>query len=85
MKYHNLDTTGWNEFPFSVEGVNYVSKIAKDSPFMSRIATLPAGVLDKLNVSAVLDCVGTGLTRDEIVEKLQFVNESASHAVIELA
>ena len=82
---HDLDTTGWNAFPFTADGVDYVSKIASDSPFMSRIAMLPEGVFNQMNISAVRDCVGSGLTRDEIIAKLNEVNQDASHAVIELA
>ena len=81
---HTLDTTGWNEFPFSTQGHNFVSKIAPDSPFMSRIAMLPAGVFDSMNKSAVADCIGFGLTREQVLEKLASVNENASHAVIEI-
>ncbi len=85
MKMHNLDTTGWNEFPFEVEGVNYVSKVANNSPFMARIKFLPAGVFESMNSNAVADLVGTGLTREQIIAKLNDVNAEASHAVIELA
>lgn len=81
---HNLDTTGWNEYPFEVNGIYYVSKIKQDSPFMSRIKVLPDGVFQAMNRSAVLDLVGVDLTLSEIKDKLCILNEFASHAVIEL-
>jgi len=82
---HNLNTTGWNQFPFSVDGVDYISKVSNDSPFMKRISKLPNGMFEEMNVSAIRELVGTGLTRDELLTKLDLVNEGASHAVIELA
>jgi hypothetical protein len=84
MKQHNLDTTGWNEFPFEAYGHNFVSKIAPTSPFMSRIAFLPAGVFEAMNRDAVKGCVGTGLSLEEIAVKLININEGASHAVLEV-
>jgi hypothetical protein len=85
MKMHELDTTGWNAFPFEVEGVNFVSKISPSSPFLSKIKTLPAGVFESMNRDAVLDLVGKNLSREYMVSKIYHVNAGASHAVIELA
>jgi len=85
MKMHELDTTGWNAFPFEIEGVNFVSKISPSSPFLSRIKALPAGVFDNMNREAVRDLIGTNLSREYLSSKLYHVNKDASHAVIELA
>jgi hypothetical protein len=85
MKMHNLNTTGWNSFPFEANGMKFVSKIAPNSPFMSKIAMLPAGVFESMNRGAVRDCVGNGLSREEIVTRLYAINENASHAILELA
>lgn len=82
---HNLDTTGWDEFPFEVNGVNYISKIAPDSPFQSRVKALPAGIFESMNAAAIRDLVGVNLSKEDIIAKLLNVNEHASHAVIELA
>jgi hypothetical protein len=84
MKYHDLDTTNWNAYPFEVDGVNFVSKIAPKSPFLARIAMLPAGVFDKMNKDAVRELVGSNLSREYVASKLYAINQSASHAVIEL-
>lgn len=81
---HNLDTTGWDEFPFEVNGVNYVSKLAPNSEFQSRVKALPAGVFESMNAAAIRDLVGINLTQAEIIAKLEHVNKYASHAVIEL-
>jgi len=85
MKTHNLDTTGWNAFPFEVDGVNFVSKVSPTSPFMKQIATLPAGMFESMNRAAVLDLIGKNLSHEYMISKLYHVNADASHAVIELA
>lgn len=82
---HELNTEGWNEFPFEVNGVNYISKVAKNSPFMKQISKLPAGVFERMNEGAVRELVGVNLTKSQIIEKLATVNAGGSHAVIELA
>jgi hypothetical protein len=85
MKMHNLNTTDWNSFPFEANGIKFVSKIAPTSPFMARIAKLPAGVFDSMNRGAVSECVGNNLSRDEIATRLYNINLNATHAVLELA
>ena len=85
MKMHELDTNGWNAFPFEVEGVNFVSKVSPTSPFISRIKALPEGVFENMNREAVRDLIGTNLSREYLASKLYHVNKDASHAVIELA
>jgi len=84
MKMHELDTTGWNAFPFEVDGNKFISKIAPESPFMSRIKVLPAGVFEQMNREAVLELVGKNLSREYMVSKIYQINSGASHAVIEL-
>lgn len=84
MTQHSLDTTGWAQFPFETEGHTFVSKVAPHSPFMKQIATLPAGMFEAMNKGAVADLIGKDLTREEIIQKISFINEGASHAVIEI-
>lgn len=84
MKMHELNTKSWHAYPFEVDGVKFVSKVAKNSPFMSRIQMLPAGVFESMNRSAVLDLVGKNLSREYMISKLYAINANASHAVLEL-
>jgi len=84
MKMHDLDTNGWNTYPFEVDGIKFISKISPDSSFLSRIKMLPSGVFENMNRSAVLDLIGKGLSREEIAQELYRINENGSHAVIEL-
>jgi hypothetical protein len=79
-----LNTTGWKEFPFTAQGHQFVSKLAPNSPFLARVAMLPAGVFEEMNRDAISQLVGVGFTREQIVEKLVEINEHASHAVVEI-
>lgn len=81
---HSLNTEGWAQFPFETQGYTFVSKLAPHSPFLKSIATMPAGMFEVMNKSAITDLIGTGLTREEIVNKIALINEGASHAVIEI-
>lgn len=81
---NTIDTTGWNEFPFTANGVNYISKVSPDSPFITTIAKLPYGVFETMNISAVRDLIGATSSLSEIQAKLVELNENATHAVIEL-
>jgi len=85
MKMHDLNTKSWHSYPFEVDGVKFVSKIEKNSPFMSRIKTLPNGVFESMNRSAVLELVGENLSREYVISKLYQLNKDATHAVLELA
>jgi hypothetical protein len=84
MKMHELDTTGWNAFPFAVDGITFVSKVSPTSPFMSKIKNLPEGAFESMNRMAVLDLVGQGLSREQIISELYSINAGGSHAVLEL-
>ena len=85
LKYHNLDTTGWIEFPFSANGVNFISKISPKSPMLSRILNLSEGMFDSMNQGAVYSLIGHTNSIDDIAMRLIELNEGASHAVIEVA
>jgi len=81
---HNVDTTGWAEFPFQVDGHEFVSKVDTASRMHSRIVTLPAGLFIQMNQGAIRELVDLTLSRQEIVDRLAFINEGASEAVIEI-
>ena len=85
LKSHDLDTTGWNEFPFSANGVNFISKVSNDSPLLPRILNLTPGVFDKMNQDAVSVFIDDVTSEESIAERLNFLNEGATHAVLELA
>ncbi len=79
-----MTNTTYTDFPFTANGVNFVSRIYSDSPFLSRIANLPEGVFAQLNIEAVTEIIGDAslLTHDELVSELEKVNAGGSHAFI---
>ena len=74
----------YTDFRFTADGVNFISRIYSDSPFLSRIANLPSGVFEQLNQDAIRDIIGDAslLTRDELLSELDKVNAGGSHAFI---
>ena len=84
MRMHDLDTNGWNTYPFEVDGIKFISKVSPTSNFLPRIKMLSDGVFEGMNRMAVIDLIGKGLSREEIVQELYRINKDGSHAVIEL-
>jgi hypothetical protein len=81
-----MTTTTYTDFPFTVNGVNFISRIYSHSEFLNRINSLPAGVFAKLNQDAVNDIIGDPslLTIEELQDELDRVNDGGSHAFIML-
>lgn len=76
----------YTDFPFTTNGVNFVSRIYSDSPFLSRIANLPEGVFTAMNIDAVNDLItfNSTVTLEDIQESLDHINAGGSHAFIML-
>ena len=77
-------TTNYTDYPFTVNGVNFISRINADSPFAGSLAKLPKQVVADLNIQAVKELVGNAslLTRDELLAELERVNDGGTHAFI---
>lgn len=76
--------TNYTDYPFSVNGFNFVSRIAEHSEFNSAIAKLPEGEFNKMNINAVLELLAwdTPQTLENIEAQLERVNLGATHAWI---
>lgn len=81
-----LDTKQWEQFPFTVDGVNFISKIDKDSSMYKQVFALPEGVFAKMNEVALNQLMGnlSTMTRDEIESALNTINEGATYALLAL-
>lgn len=79
-----MTNTTYTDFPFTVDGVNFVSRIFSHSEFLSQIKALPAGIFEQMNIQAVREMIGDPslLTHDELISELDLVNEGGSHAFI---
>ena len=79
-----MTTQTYTDFPFIVDGVNFISRIYSHSQFLSSVQNLPAGVFEALNVQAVQELMGSPklLTIEEVQDELDRLNEGGSHAFI---
>ena len=74
----------YTDYPFTADGVNFVSRIADHSPFVKQISTLPAELFIEMNIDAVKELLGRPslMTQAEILAELERVNEGATHSWI---
>jgi hypothetical protein len=74
----------YTDYPFTLKGVNFISRVYTHSEMASRIASLPKLVFETLNQEAVSEIIGdpSKLTLAELQDELDRVNEGGSHAFI---
>ena len=82
-----LNTDNWAQFPFSVNGVNFVSKLDTNGSFYPQISRMPAAMVDMINRDAITELVGdpTKMTTEELQAELDAVNLGATQAILALA
>jgi hypothetical protein len=74
----------YTDYPFTSNGVNFISRINSDSPLAKRISQMPADAIASVNVGAIAEMIGDAslLTREELLSELERVNAGATHAFI---
>ena len=74
----------YTDYPFTSNGVKFVSRVNTDSPFAQQISRLPEGVFNSMNIQAITEMIGDAslLTRAELLSELQRVNDGGTHAFI---
>jgi len=82
-----LNTDNWAQYPFSVNGVNFVSKIDTNGSFYPQISRMPNVMVEIMNQDAIKQLVGdpTLLTTAELQAELETINAGASQALLCLA
>ena len=82
-----LNTDNWAQFPFSVNGVNFVSKLDTNGSFYPQISRMPAEMVEMINRDAISELVGdpTKMTTEELQAELDSVNLGATQAILALA
>ena len=83
-KFHDLDTTGWLEFPFAVNGLPFVSKINPDYPLLPKIKAIGTDGFAKMNKSAVLELGILADSFEDMIAQIRIANEYATNCVFEL-
>lgn len=76
--------TNYTDYPFTSNGVNFISRISNESPFARQLASLPREIVDGMNIDAVTQMIGDAskFTTAELLEELERVNEGGTHAFI---
>ena len=77
----------WKSYPFTVDGVNFLSLINPDGEMYKSISKLPTNVFASMNEGAIRSLIGsvTNMSKSEIQEKLDHANEGYSQAYLALA
>lgn len=76
--------TTYTDYPFTAQGINFISRVVDNSPMGIKIAQLPKAVFEEMNIGAVTEIIGNAslLTHDELVSTLEKINEGGSQAFI---
>jgi hypothetical protein len=79
-----MTNTTYTDFPFTAKGINFISRVYSNSPFLPQIKMLPAGIFESMNIQAVEDLltIEKTYTLAEIEAELKRVNDGGSHAFI---
>jgi hypothetical protein len=74
----------YTDFPFTVSGINFISRIYSHSEMLAQINALPKPIFEQMNAEAVREIIGDPslLTSDELLSELDRINEGGSHAFI---
>jgi hypothetical protein len=83
----SLDTTNWVKYPFSVDGVDFVSLLDPNGSFAPQVAKLPEDVFADENAQMVAELIGNPakFTRNELEAELARINDGATQALLALA
>ncbi len=81
------DMTRWALFPFTVDGVDFVSKIDIEGSMYQKVSNVPTAIFNQMNEGAIRELIGkvSLMSRDEIQAELDRVNEGYQEAYIALA
>ena len=82
-----IDKSNWKSYPFTVDGVDFVSLINPEGSMYKSIQKVPAQVFNQMNESAIRELIGkvSLLSRSEIQDELDRVNEGYGQAYLALA
>lgn len=81
------DISNWEKFPFTVDGVDFVSMLDPNGSMFKQVKTMPANIFTHMNESAIRELIGkvSLMSYDEIQDELDRVNEGFGQAYLALA
>ena len=82
-----IDKSNWKSYPFTVDGVEFLSLIDPNGSMYSQIQRVPNQVFSQMNEQAIREIIGSvsNLTKSEIQAELDKVNLGYSQAYLALA
>ena len=77
----------WKSYPFTVDGVEFVSLIDPSGSFYPQIVKMPLAMLNSLNEGAIRSIIGSvsEMSKSEIQAELDRANDGYSQAYLALA
>jgi len=81
-----MTTLTYTDYPFTSNGINFISRVYTHSDLYSTISRLPESVFATMNQEAVSNIIGDPslLTLAELELELERINDGWTHAVIML-
>jgi len=81
-----MTNENYTDYPFTKDGVNFISRVYSNSPHAKDIAEMPLTVFANLNIEAIDELIGNPslLTREELEHELACLNEGGSHSFVML-
>jgi hypothetical protein len=81
------DTTNWVKFPFTVDGVEFVSMLDPNGNMYKQASRIPAQVFNSMNEGAIRELIGkvSLMSKSEIQTELDRVNDGFGQAYLALA
>ena len=81
------NTTNWVDFPVSVDGVQFISKIDKNGSFYPQLVSMPSEVFQQFHVEMIHSLIGNPalISREDLLEELEVINAGATQAILALA
>ena len=81
------NTTNWVDFPVSVDGVQFISKIDKDGSFYPQLVSMPSEVFQAFHAEMIHSLIGNPalISREDLLEELEVINAGATQAILALA
>jgi len=82
-----IDKSNWESFPFSVDGVEFVSLLDPNGSMYQQVSRIPASLFSTMNEGAIRELIGkvSLMSKSEIQVELDRVNNGYSEAYIALA
>ncbi len=76
----------YTDYPFTAQGINFISRVFDNSPFAPTVSRLPEGMFASMNESAITELIGnvSNLSTTELLTELERLNEGGTHAFIML-